>query len=138
VLRHNEPVASDDATSPNDAPAGPGVRRLHELRGTIDNLDAAIVHLLAERFKCTQEVGRIKATYDMPPADPAREAEQVERLRGLARAASLDPAFAEKFLNFIIEEVIRHHRTLAEQHAGSADPAAGAAGSTRAAGPDGS
>jgi chorismate mutase len=86
---------------------------LSRLRGSIDNIDAAIVHMLAERFKCTQEVGRLKAEYQLPPADPAREREQIERLRGLAEAARLDPAFAEKFLNFIIAEVIRHHETIA-------------------------
>ncbi|QMU78969.1 chorismate mutase [Streptacidiphilus sp. PB12-B1b] len=86
---------------------------LARLRDSIDNIDAAIVHMLAERFKCTQEVGRLKAEYRLPPADPAREREQIERLRGLAESARLDPAFAEKFLNFIIAEVIRHHETIA-------------------------
>ena len=86
---------------------------LARLRGSIDNIDAAIVHMLAERFKCTQEVGRLKAEYRLPPADPARERDQIERLRGLAISARLDPAFAEKFLNFIIAEVIRHHETIA-------------------------
>lgn len=86
---------------------------LTRLRGSIDNIDAAIVHMLAERFKCTQEVGRLKAEYRLPPADPGREREQIERLRVLAESARLDPAFAEKFLNFIIAEVIRHHETIA-------------------------
>lgn len=86
---------------------------LARLRGSIDNIDAAIVHMLAERFKCTQEVGRLKAEYRLPPADPARERDQIERLRELAENARLDPAFAEKFLNFIIAEVIRHHETIA-------------------------
>ena len=85
---------------------------LHRLRDSIDNIDAALIHLLAERFKLTQEVGAFKAQHGMPPADPAREAEQVKRLRGLAAAAHLDPDFAEKLLNFIIEEVIRHHEAI--------------------------
>ncbi|WP_042420859.1 chorismate mutase [Streptacidiphilus anmyonensis] len=88
---------------------------LERLRGSIDNIDAAIVHMLAERFKCTQQVGRLKAEYRLPPADPAREREQIERLRDLASAARLDPAFAEKFLNFIIAEVIRHHEQIAAE-----------------------
>lgn len=79
------------------------------MRSSIDNIDAALVHLLAERFKCTQRVGLLKAAHDLPPADPEREAEQIARLRALAVEADLDPAFAEKFLNFIISEVIRHH-----------------------------
>lgn len=85
---------------------------LHRLRSSIDNLDAALVHLLAERFKCTKRVGRLKADHALPPADPAREARQIERLRALAQDADLDPAFAEKFLAFIIDEVIRHHEAI--------------------------
>ena len=85
---------------------------LLRLRDSIDNIDAALVHLLAERFKCTQAVGRYKAEHGLPPADPAREALQIERLRALARNAKLDPDFAEKFLNFIVTEVIRHHEAI--------------------------
>ncbi|MEU1623247.1 chorismate mutase [Streptomyces sp. NPDC005722] len=89
------------------------LERLRHLRGSIDNLDAALVHLLAERFKATQQVGELKAAHNMPPADPGREAEQIERLRRMAEDAHLDPAFAEKFLKFIVEEVIRHHKAIA-------------------------
>lgn len=88
--------------------------RLDHLRGSIDNLDAALVHLLAERFKCTQQVGELKAAHNLPPADPGREAQQIARLRRMAEDARLDPAFAEKFLNFVIDEVIRHHKAIAE------------------------
>lgn len=86
---------------------------LSRLRDSIDNLDAALVHLLAERFKCTQQVGLLKAEQSMPPADPEREARQIERLRQLAAQAKLDPEFAETFLNFIIAEVLRHHEAIA-------------------------
>ncbi|MFJ3668495.1 chorismate mutase [Streptomyces sp. NPDC090106] len=93
----------------------PAVREeLARLRDSIDNIDAAVVHMLAERFKATQQVGHLKAQHQLPPADPAREARQIERLRSLAGNAKLDPAFAEKFLNFIIAEVIRHHERIAE------------------------
>lgn len=86
---------------------------LARLRDSIDNIDAAVVHMLAERFKCTQQVGHLKARHQLPPADPGREARQIARLRQLAENAKLDPAFAEKLLNFIIAEVIRHHETIA-------------------------
>ena len=82
---------------------------LKEHRQSIDRLDAILVYTLAERFKHTQSVGRLKAEHDLPPSDPAREAQQIERLERLAREADLDPEFARKFLNFVIAEVIRHH-----------------------------
>lgn len=83
---------------------------LSRFRASIDNLDAALIHLLAERFKLTKAVGAYKATHDLPPADPAREKEQIARLRALATESDLDPDFAEKLLNFIISEVIQHHK----------------------------
>ena len=86
---------------------------LLEIRHSIDNIDAAIVHLLAERFKQTRRVGELKARRGLPPADPTREAQQIARLRSLAVTADLDPEFAEKFLNFLVKEVIRHHEIIA-------------------------
>jgi chorismate mutase len=78
-------------------------------RDSIDRLDAILVYTLGERFKHTQAVGRLKAEHGLPPADPAREAKQIERLEWLAKEADLDPEFAKKFLAFIIQEVIQHH-----------------------------
>lgn len=88
---------------------------LSVLRGSIDNIDAALVHLLAERFKCTQQVGLLKASAGLPASDPEREARQISRLRQLAVESGLDPVFAEKFLAFIVSEVIRHHEDIAAQ-----------------------
>lgn len=82
---------------------------LRECRSSIDNIDAALIHLLAERFKITKRVGEHKATSGLPPADPDRESVQIARLRVLADSAGLDPTFGEKFLRFIVDEVIRHH-----------------------------
>lgn len=83
---------------------------LKKLRASIDNIDAALIYLLSERFKFTKQVGLLKAKHALPPADPEREQEQVDRLRGLAIDAELDPDFAEKFLGFVIKEVIQHHK----------------------------
>jgi chorismate mutase len=99
-------VAGERAEEPADA--------LANLRASIDNIDAALVHLLAERFKFTQAVGHFKAQAGLPPADPEREAQQIARLRALAAASGLDPVFAAKFLAFIVAEVIRHHEAIAE------------------------
>ena len=85
---------------------------LKEHRQSIDRLDAILVYTLAERFKRTQAVGKLKAEHDLPPSDPNREAHQMARLEQLAREADLDPDLAKKFLTFIIGEVIRHHENL--------------------------
>jgi len=79
-------------------------------RESIDRLDAILVYTLGERFKHTQAVGMLKAEHDLPPSDPTRETAQIARLEDLANRADLDPEFAKKFLNFIIQEVIQHHR----------------------------
>lgn len=85
---------------------------LGELRRSIDNLDAVLVHTLAERFRCTQAVGRLKAEHDLPPADPEREARMIQRLERLSADSGLDPEFAKKFMRFIVDEVIHHHQQM--------------------------
>lgn len=96
---------------------------LRGYRQSIDNIDAALIHMLAERFRVTQAVGRYKAAAGLPPADPGREERQIARLRRLAEDAQLDPEFSEKFLRFIIDEVIRHHEHLRDTGAGAVPPA---------------
>ncbi len=95
---------------------------LGAIRQSIDNIDAALVHLLAERFKATQRVGKLKAERGLPPSDPNREATQIARLRALALDAQLDPAFAEKWFNFVVAEVIHHHEQLRDTGAISTQP----------------
>ncbi|WP_182354204.1 chorismate mutase [Flaviflexus huanghaiensis] len=94
---------------PQDIPEG-----LRTARESIDNIDAALIHILAERFRCTQQVGRLKAELGLPASDPQREERQIARLRALAEESGLDPVFAEKFLKFIVTEVIRHHEDFAK------------------------
>ncbi len=102
----------DEVGTPAGTDAGTWAELLR-LRDSIDNMDAALVHLLAERFKITQQVGVLKAEHGLPPADPTREGQQISRLRSLAVEAKLDPEFAEKFLGFVVAEVVRHHQALA-------------------------
>lgn len=87
--------------------------QLQRYRASIDNVDAVLIHTLAERFKLTQAVGELKAQHGMPPSDPGREGRQIARLRRLAEDAELDPEFAEKFITFVIAEVIHHHERIA-------------------------
>lgn len=94
------------------------IQYLLKLRQSIDNIDSALIHILAERFRLTQTVGELKATYHMPPSDTTREAQQIARLREMAKSARLDPDFAEKFLHFIITEVIQHHKAIAQKKNG--------------------
>jgi chorismate mutase len=95
-------------------PADP-LQTLQRLRGSIDNIDAALIFMLAERFRCTQQVGVLKAEHGMPPSDPEREKRQIERLRALAEDAELDPEFAQKWFRFVVAEVIQHHEQAAER-----------------------
>ncbi len=99
---HQTPEQQAEGTPPSDTV-------LAAYRKSIDNIDAALIHILAERFRITQAVGEYKAKVTLPPADPDRERRQIERLRKLSEEADLDPEFSEKFLRFIIDEVIRHH-----------------------------
>ena len=101
-------MTADGTTTPDPH------EQLLRYRASIDNIDAALVHLLAERFKITQAVGVYKAEAGLPAADPAREEQQIGRLRALAVESGLDPVFTEKFLRFIVAEVIHHHQRIAE------------------------
>lgn len=92
---------------------------LAAFRKSIDNLDSALIHLLAERFRVTREVGELKARLSLPAADPVREVQQIARMRALAVDADLDPELAEKFLTFIVREVVRHHEQIARDASGS-------------------
>ncbi len=96
-------------TEPNDP-----VADLLRLRATIDNIDAALIFMLAERFRATKQVGVLKAEHGMPASDPKREEQQVARLRRLAEEADLDPEFAQKWFSFVVAEVIRHHTEAAD------------------------
>ncbi|WP_375386515.1 chorismate mutase [uncultured Microbacterium sp.] len=103
-----------DQNRESDPPDSDPASTLLRLRSSIDNIDAALVYMLAERFRCTQQVGELKAEHGMPASDPAREQRQVERLRRLATEADLDPEFAQKWFTFVVAEVIHHHERAAE------------------------
>ena len=109
--------------SPDDPTQNPVIRgEILSLRSSIDNVDAALMHLLAERFKFTQRVGELKAQGGVAAADPARDRQQIETLARIAQAAGLDPAFAEQFRAFIVQEVVRRHELIASELGGSGAP----------------
>ncbi|WP_246036044.1 chorismate mutase [Aliishimia ponticola] len=102
---------TDTSPDPQTDAVAKAAQILADHRSSIDRLDAILVYTLGERFKHTQAVGKLKAQHDLPPSDPDREAAQIARLEDLAKRADLDPEFAKKFLNFIIAEVIQHHKS---------------------------
>ncbi len=109
--------AASESGTRKDENAAADPHQLQRLRASIDNLDAAIIHLLAERFRVTREVGHLKAEQALPPSDPQREARQVASLRRLASEAGLEPDFAEKFHSFVVAEVVRNHEAVAKSRA---------------------
>ena len=90
------------------------VAKIASLRQSIDNVDTAIVSLLAERFKYTSQVGVLKARAGFAPADYQREHAQIERLHRIADEAGLDPEIAEMYREFVVTEAKRRHKRIAE------------------------
>lgn len=88
------------------------MKDLQQLRGSLDNIDMALVCLLAERFKLTQDVGMYKKKHQLPPIDKQREEAQFERITQKAQEVGLDPEFARKILQVTIDEVVKSHKRL--------------------------
>ena len=59
---------------------------LKRLRASIDNIDAAVVHMLAERFKATKAVGELKAANNLISNNP--KLFEKRRTRGARNARS--------------------------------------------------
>lgn len=93
--------------------------QLSAFRQTIDNIDAALIHMLAERFRCTDQVGALKARHRLPAVDGDREKRQYARMMTLAQQANVDPAFAQKLMAFVISEVVDRHRRIAAAYPGT-------------------
>lgn len=77
TTEHHEPCADGETVIDSegdwrDAETKQIVQRIEVLRQSIDNIDMAIVALLAERFKATTQVGVLKAEAGFAPADYTR------------------------------------------------------------------
>ena len=66
------------------------VRELARSRERIEEIDRAVVGLLAERVAIAREIGRFKRVAALPTLDPAREAAVVRHAGELAREALID------------------------------------------------
>lgn len=62
---------------------------LAAVRGQIEELDRAIIHLIAARVALARRVGPAKRALGMPILDPPREAAVVRRASALAREAGI-------------------------------------------------
>ena len=69
--------------------AAPAAGRLTEIRARIEQIDRALIGLIAERVQLGREVGAAKRELGMPTLDPAREAAVVRRAGELARDAGI-------------------------------------------------
>ena len=85
---------------------------LTALRAQIDALDEQLIALLGRRFQFTDQVGELKARYQLDAVDPAREHSQMERIRERAVAAGVAPALAQRLLRLVIDEVVEKHRAI--------------------------
>ena len=113
----NTPMPSttiDAQLGEHDPKTAESVAAIAALRKSIDNVDTAIVSLLAERFKYTSRVGVLKANAGFAPADYQREARQIKRLRRVATEAGLDPEIAEMYREFVVAEAKKRHQRIAD------------------------
>ncbi|WEV65637.1 MULTISPECIES: chorismate mutase [unclassified Bifidobacterium] len=104
----------DDAQERTNPQTAQAVERIKQLRQSIDNVDTAIVSLLAERFKYTAEVGVLKAKAGFAPEDRERESRQAGRLKKVALDAGLDPSIEENYREFVVTEAKKRHQRIAE------------------------
>lgn len=82
---------------------------LVQWREMLDEVDEKIVKLLAERFKITRKIGTYKARNGLETRDRAREAEQLDRVKKIARELHISPELAQNILQSIIEEAAKEH-----------------------------
>jgi chorismate mutase len=64
---------------------------LDSLRGEIEEIDRALIALIARRVGVARAIGEAKRAAGLPTLDPAREARLVRDIGGLAREAGLEP-----------------------------------------------
>ncbi|MEJ8310554.1 chorismate mutase [Agrobacterium larrymoorei] len=88
-------------------------QQLASYRRTIDNLDSAVLYILAERFRCTEHVGHLKAEQALPAIDNERERRQLDRVMSIANEVGLSRHFVEGLMTMIVGAVAERHREIA-------------------------
>ena len=98
-----EPSCNDRNDSMNE---------IFALRQSIDNIDNAVVSLLAERFKVTEKVGEIKARANFAAEDKSRENRQADRLKKIAEISGLKEEIALEYLHFVVAAAKKRHQEI--------------------------
>lgn len=111
---HWRDTTVDEEAARKGPEAAQAVARIRRLRQSIDNIDSAIISLLAERFKFTSQVGVLKAQAGFAPEDQRREDHQMARLGRIAVDAGLDLQIAEMYREFVVTEAKKRHQRIAE------------------------
>lgn len=106
---------ADDPT-PHHATGAPV--DLSALRTRIDELDAELVRIVAERLAVCREVAEVKQRMATAIIQPARVRDVVTSRRGWAIAAGVDPDFVEQLIRVVLTET--HRIEVADQRADSA------------------
>ncbi len=75
---------------------------LEDLRKRIDEADARIVRLLAERLKTAGEIGKEKQRAGRPVEDAAREQRVLEHVKDIAREEGISPAAVESIYRQVV------------------------------------
>ncbi len=75
---------------------------LDELRQHLNDLDARLVALVAERQRTSHEIARVKKSTGHPTRDFEREREVVLGVRRVAEEAGVSPALAERIIRLLI------------------------------------
>lgn len=85
---------------------------LGELRAQIDEVDTALVDLLARRLRLVEQVGEVKGKHGLPIYAPDREATMIAAKRAMAADQGLNPDLIEDVLRRCMRESYAHEKNM--------------------------
>jgi len=86
---------------------------LHAYRRELDELDARLISLLAERFAVTRRIGALKAVHGVGAVDRLREQAHLERLVSLSAAVDVPAEVTRAVFETLFRFVRENHRAQA-------------------------
>ncbi|MEW6744842.1 MAG: chorismate mutase [Planctomycetota bacterium] len=91
--------------------------RLAAYRRELDELDAALVQILARRFRVIARIGHLKARAGLPIRDPDREKEMLLSLARQGVEEGIAPALVRRVFTAILLHSRRRQRAIRRRHA---------------------